>query len=158
MVKHVQTEILIIGTGGAGLRAAIQANEQGAQVTLVSKAPAGYNNCTIVAGNGYLAAVGGMGVDEHRERTYSTGKGMNDPKLVDVLVQEGGERVLELEKFGCIVNVRRGSVNIGAPKYKLGQGITIPQVQYLREKGVDFIENVIITRLITALPFKISRT
>ncbi len=148
MVKHVQTDVLIIGTGGAGLRAAIHANEQGVKVILVSKAPAGYNNCTIVAGNGYLAAVGGMTVDEHRERTYSTGKGLNDPKLVEVLVEEGAERVLELDKYGCIVNERFGGVRIGAPETKLGQGITIPQVKYLRDKGVDFIENVIITKLI----------
>ena len=72
MVIHVQSDILIIGTGGAGLRAAIEAHENGAKVIIVSKAPAGHNNCTIVAGSGYLAAVGGMSVDEHRERTLST--------------------------------------------------------------------------------------
>ena len=148
MVKHVQTDILIIGTGGAGLRAAIHAHEQGAKVTLVSKAPAGYNNCTIVAGSGYLAAVGGMTIDEHRERTYSTGKGLNDPKLVDVLVEEGGKRVLELNKYGCVVNEHFGGISVGDDETKLGQGITLPQVRYLREKGVEFIENVIITKLL----------
>ena len=148
MVINVKTDILIIGTGGAGLRAAIHANEQGAKVTLVSKAPAGYNNCTIVAGSGYLAAVGGMTVGEHRERTLSTGKGLNDPKLVEVLVEEGGERVLELDKYGCVVNERRGGISVGAPETKLGQGITLPQVKYLRDLGVEFIENTIITKLI----------
>jgi len=148
MVIHVQSDILIIGTGGAGLRAAIEAHEQGAKVVLVSKAPAGYNNCTIVAGSGYLAAVGGMSVDEHRERTYSTGKGLNDPGLVETLVTEGGERVLELDKFGCVVNVHKGGIHVGGPDTKLGQGITLPMVDYIRGLDVKFIENTIITKLI----------
>jgi len=148
MVIHVQSDILIIGTGGAGLRAAIEAHENGAKVIIVSKAPAGHNNCTIVAGSGYLAAVGGMSVDEHRERTLSTGKGLNDPALVEVLVNEGGERVLELEKFGCVVNVRHGGIHVGGPDTKLGQGITLPMVKYIKGLGVEFIENVIITKLL----------
>ncbi len=148
MVIHVQSDILIIGTGGAGLRAAIEAHERGAKVILVSKAPAGYNNCTIVAGSGYLAAVGGMSIDEHRERTFSTGKGINDPALVETLVQEGGERVLELSRFGCDVHVHHGGIHVGGPDTKLGQGITLPMVEYIKGLGVEFIENVIITKLI----------
>ena len=84
MVIHVQTDLLIIGTGGAGLRAAIEAEANGVKATLVSKSPAGYNNATIVAGSGYLAAVGGMTPEEHKERTLNVGKGVNDPELVQV--------------------------------------------------------------------------
>lgn len=148
MVIHVQSDILIIGTGGAGLRAAIEAHERDANVTLVSKAPAGYNNCTIVSGSGYLAAVGGMSIDEHREYTLSTGKGINDPALVETLVQEGGERVLELSRFGCNVNVHKGGIHVGGPDSKQGQGITLPMVKYIKGLGVEFIENVIITKLL----------
>ncbi|TRO52346.1 FAD-binding protein [Candidatus Bathyarchaeota archaeon] len=147
MVIHVQSDVLIIGTGGAGLRAAIEVHERGAKVVVVSKAPAGFNNCTIVAGSGYLAAVGGMSVEEHLERTLSTGKGLNDPALVEVLVSEG-ERILELEKFGCVVNVHKGGIHVGGPETKLGQGITLPMVQYIRGLGVEFVENVIITKLL----------
>jgi succinate dehydrogenase/fumarate reductase flavoprotein subunit len=148
MVIHVESDILVIGTGGAGLRAAIEAHEKGAKVKLVSKAPAGHNNCTIVAGSGYLAAVGGMSIDEHRERTLSTGKGLNDPALVEILIHEGGERVLELDNYGCVVNVHRGGINVGGPETKLGQGITLPMVDYIKCLGVEFIENVIVTKLL----------
>ena len=148
MISSYSSDILIIGTGGAGLRAAAEAQEKGTNTLIVSKAPAGYNNCTIVAGSGYLAAVGGMSVDEHRERTLSTGKGVNDPHLVDVLVKEGGKRVLELEKYGLIVNVRRGGINVGGRDTKLGEGITLPMVEYLKKRKVDFVENTIITKLL----------
>ncbi len=148
MVLRYTSDILILGTGGAGLRAAAEAHEKGADVLLVSKSPAGYNNCTIVAGSGYLAAVGGMTVAEHKERTLSVGKGVNDPKLVEVLTEEGGRRVLELEKYGLVVNVRRGGIHVGDETTKLGQGITLPMVDYLRETGVEFVENTIVTRLL----------
>jgi fumarate reductase (CoM/CoB) subunit A len=148
MVTQIQTDILVIGTGGAGLRAAIEVHEREAKVVLVSKSPAGHNNCTIVAGAGYLAALGGMSIDEHRERTLNTGKGVNDPKLVEILVNEGAEKILELEKFGCIVNVRRGGIKVGDQDTKLGQGITLPMVNYIRELGLQFIENTIITKIL----------
>jgi succinate dehydrogenase/fumarate reductase flavoprotein subunit len=148
MALRFKSDILIIGTGGAGLRAAVEAHEKGAEVLLVSKSPAGYNNCTIVAGSGYLAAVGGMTVAEHRERTLGVGKGVNDPKLVEVLTEEGGGRVLELEKYGLVVNVHRGGIHVGGEDTKLGQGITLPMVDYLRKLGVEFVENTIVTRLL----------
>jgi fumarate reductase (CoM/CoB) subunit A len=146
-LRHT-SDILVIGTGGAGLRAAAEAHERGADVLLVSKSPAGYNNCTIVAGSGYLAAVGGMTAAEHRERTLGVGKGVNDPKLVEALTEEGGRRVLELEKYGLVVNVHRGGIHVGGEETKLGQGITLPMVDYLRKLGVEFVENTIVTRLI----------
>jgi succinate dehydrogenase/fumarate reductase flavoprotein subunit len=148
MVKTYTTDVLIIGTGGAGLRAAIEAEANNVDVILVSKAPAGYNNCTIVAGSGYLAAVGGMSVKEHSELTFRTGKRLNDPKLVKILTEEGGRRVLELEKYGCVVNVRYGGINVGDKNTILGQGITLPMVKYLKQKGVEFVENTIITKLL----------
>ncbi len=148
MVLSYTSDILVLGTGGAGLRAAAEAQEKGADVLLVSKSPAGYNNCTIVAGSGYLAAVGGMTPAEHRERTLSVGKGVNDPKLVEVLTEEGGGRLLELERYGLVVNVHRGGIHVGDEDTKLGQGITLPMVDSLRKLGVMFVENTIVTRLL----------
>ncbi|OGD52451.1 hypothetical protein A3K81_03210 [Candidatus Bathyarchaeota archaeon RBG_13_60_20] len=148
-MAHVyEADVLVLGTGLAGLRAAAEAHERGARVLLVSKSRAGYNNCTIVAGAGYLAAVGGMTPEEHRERTLSVGKGLNDPGLVEVLTSEGGERVLELERFGLDVTARRGGVHVGGPGVRLGQGITLPMVKHLRGKGVPFVDNVVVTRLL----------
>jgi succinate dehydrogenase/fumarate reductase flavoprotein subunit len=143
-----ETDTLIIGTGAAGLRAAAEAHERGVRVLLVSKSRAGHNNCTIVAGAGYIAAVGGMTPEEHRELTLSVGKGVNDPKLVDVLTEEGGGRVLELRRFGLDVKVGRGCVHVGDTETRLGQGITLPMVKYLKDRGVPFVDNIIVTRLL----------
>ena len=143
------TDVLVVGSGAAGLRAAIEVREQGLDALVVSKAPAGYNNCTIMAGAGFLAAVGGMTPEEHVRRTLGVGKGLNHPGLVEVLAAEGGERVLELERFGCVVNVGEGGVHVGGPGDRLGQGITLPMVRFLRGLGGEFLENTILTRLVT---------
>jgi succinate dehydrogenase/fumarate reductase flavoprotein subunit len=148
MVLSYSSDILVIGTGGAGLRAAIEAHDQGANVVMTCKAPAGYNNCTIVAGSGYLAALGGMSVEEHMKLTFATGKGVNDPEMVKVLAEEGGKRVLELERFGCKVYVHRGGVHVGDEHTILGQGITLPMLNYVRKNGIEISENTIISKLL----------
>ena len=90
-----------------------------------------------------------------RRRTVrlEVGQELDRDGLVETLVQEGGERVLELSKYGCVVNERFGGINVGAPETILGQGITLPQVKYLKDRGVEFVENVIITKLIQDLPY-----
>jgi succinate dehydrogenase/fumarate reductase flavoprotein subunit len=148
MALRYTSDILVIGTGSAGLRAAIEAEAHGSKAILTCKAPAGYNNCTIVAGSGYLAAVGGMSIEEHMMLTFTTGKGVNDPNMVKVLAEEGAERVLELEDYGCKVNVHRGIVHVGDENTVLGQGITLPMLRYVKERGVEVADHVIISRLL----------
>ena len=60
MVYSVESDVLVIGTGGAGLRVAIEVDARGASVVVVSKAPAGMNNATVVAGGGFRAAIEGL--------------------------------------------------------------------------------------------------
>ena len=100
MVTEIESDILVIGTGGAGLRAAIEADERGASVVVVSKAPAGMNNATMVAGGGFRAAIEGLTPEEHIEDTLRVGNYLNDRRLVEIFAGEGGMRVLELERFG----------------------------------------------------------
>jgi len=57
-VTIVSCDVLIIGGGGAGLRAAIQARESGVTVTVVSKSRAGYGNNTDLSNGTFAAATG----------------------------------------------------------------------------------------------------
>jgi succinate dehydrogenase/fumarate reductase flavoprotein subunit len=150
MVTKFDSDVLIIGTGGAGLRAAIEAHERGASVAVVSKAPAGMNNATIVAGGGFRAAVRGLTPEEHYEDTIRVGNGLNDRGLVEVFAREGGERVLELERFGVEMRVRRGGISVGNTTGIMGWGMTKPMVEHLRGEGVRIIENVVVTKLLAS--------
>ncbi len=81
MVARHESDVLVVGAGGAGLRAAIEAHERGADVLVVCKSPAGYNNATVVAGGGFRAAMGGLTPEEHMEDTLLRGNRLNDRGL-----------------------------------------------------------------------------
>jgi succinate dehydrogenase/fumarate reductase flavoprotein subunit len=55
----------------------------------------------------------GLTSQEHYEDTIRVGNGLNDRELVEVFAREGGERVLELERFGVEMQVRRGASLLG---------------------------------------------
>ena len=109
----IKSDVLVIGTGGAGLRASIAAHERGAEVVVVCKATAGFNNATVHAEGGFRAAMEGLSPEEHLEDTVRVGFNVNDPEMVQVLAEEGGERLLELKRFGVEMRVHRGGISVG---------------------------------------------
>lgn len=98
----VECHVLVIGSGGAGVRAAVEAGEYGDTV-LVSKSLAGKGGCTPMAEGGYNAAL--RESDScvlHKEDTIRGGAYLNDQELVDILVSEAPERFLELVSWGAV--------------------------------------------------------
>ncbi|HIH87976.1 TPA: FAD-binding protein, partial [Candidatus Bathyarchaeota archaeon] len=148
MVNAVETDVLILGSGGAGLRAAIEVNRFGKKAIVVSKAPAGMNNCTVVAGGGFRAAFEGMSPEEHAKDTMEVGKGLNDRRLVEVFTKEGPERILEMRSYGVEVRVHKTGAAVGSIPNLMGLGMTKPMVEYAQSKGVEFMDNVVTTRLL----------
>ncbi|WP_459868099.1 FAD-dependent oxidoreductase [Endothiovibrio diazotrophicus] len=95
------TDVLVIGAGGAGLRAAIEADDRGVDVRVVSKGafPAGCN--TILAGGVMLAPLAKAdSAEKYRTDTLRNGAQMNYPHLVQRLVEEAAERARDLKRFG----------------------------------------------------------
>src|SRR5512136_633602 len=98
----VECHVLVIGSGGAGVRAAVEAEQHGDTV-LVTKSLAGKGGCTPMAEGGYNAAL--RESDScvlHKEDTIRGGAYLNDPELVDILVKEAPERFLELVCWGAV--------------------------------------------------------
>jgi fumarate reductase (CoM/CoB) subunit A len=96
----LQTDVLVIGAGGAGLRAAIEARSAGAEVLVVSKGgfPAG---CTAVSMGGMQAAFDEQdSIDLHFEDTIRGGDYINNARLVRLLVDHAVERTKDLERYG----------------------------------------------------------
>ncbi|MBF8265652.1 MAG: fumarate reductase/succinate dehydrogenase flavoprotein subunit, partial [Dehalococcoidia bacterium] len=103
-VINQQTDVLIIGGGGAGLKAAIAAREKGSEVLLVSKSRAGFGNNTAIA-RGAFAASGGWRDSRdnstvHEEDTLRSGRFINNARLVQTLTRNSPQQVYDLEKFG----------------------------------------------------------
>ncbi len=98
-------DVLVIGAGGAGLRAAIEAAAQGASVGLVCKSLLGKAH-TVMAEGGIAAALGNVWPEDnwqvHFRDTMRGGKMVNNWRMAQLHAQEAPERVLELERWGAL--------------------------------------------------------
>jgi succinate dehydrogenase / fumarate reductase flavoprotein subunit len=98
-------DVLIIGAGGAGLRAALGALAQGANVGVVCKSLLGKAH-TVMAEGGIAAAMGNVDSADnwrtHFRDTMRGGKFLNDWRMAQIHAQEAPERVHELEQWGAL--------------------------------------------------------
>jgi fumarate reductase (CoM/CoB) subunit A len=157
--RSLRTEVLVVGSGGAGLRAAIEAKKIGADVLIVSKGgfPSG---CTAVAMGGMLAAFDREdSADRHFDDTVRGGNQLNNRNLVRLLVDHAVERARDLERYGTDFE-KRGE------KYRLFPytGSSVPRgvvalepyrggyikglVKEVRRLGISVVEHVMITDLL----------
>ena len=100
-----ELDVLVIGAGGAGLRAAIEASAQGARTGLVCKSLLGKAH-TVMAEGGIAASLGNVYPDDnwqvHFRDTMRGGKFLNNWRMAQLHAQEAPERVLELEEWGAL--------------------------------------------------------
>jgi succinate dehydrogenase / fumarate reductase flavoprotein subunit len=98
-------DVLVIGAGGAGLRAAVEAAAQGVSVGLVCKSLLGKAH-TVMAEGGIAAALGNVWPEDnwqvHFRDTMRGGKMLNNWRMAQLHAQEAPERVLELERWGAL--------------------------------------------------------
>jgi succinate dehydrogenase / fumarate reductase flavoprotein subunit len=97
-------DVLVIGAGGAGLRAAIEASAMGLKTGLVCKSLLGKAH-TVMAEGGVAAALGNVDPQDtweiHFKDTMLGGKMMNNWRMAQLHAQEAADRVYELERWGA---------------------------------------------------------
>jgi succinate dehydrogenase / fumarate reductase, flavoprotein subunit len=158
-----QHDVLIIGAGGAGLRAAIEALAQGARVALVCKSLLGKAH-TVMAEGGIAAAMGNVDkADDWRTHFCDTmrgGKFLNNWRMAQLHAQEAPERVRELEQWGALFDrTERGDIlqrAFGGHTFKrlchVGDRTGLELIRTLQDRGVqqgiDVYMECTITRLI----------
>src|SRR5437899_2350314 len=100
-----QTDVLVIGAGGAGLRAAVAASAAGVKTTLVCKSLLGKAH-TVMAEGGVACALGNVDPADswevHFADTMKGGQMLNQWKMVELFAKEAPERVIELEQWGAV--------------------------------------------------------
>ena len=102
MLEH---DVLIIGAGLAGMRAALSAKEQGVDVAVVSKVHPVRSHSNAAQG-GINAALTDRG-DDWRDHAYDTIKGsdyLGDQDAISIMCQEAGDEVIAMEHMGAIFN------------------------------------------------------
>jgi succinate dehydrogenase / fumarate reductase flavoprotein subunit len=156
-------DVLIIGAGGAGLRAAIEALAQGARVGIVCKSLLGKAH-TVMAEGGIAAAMGNVDKADdwrtHFRDTMRGGKFLNNWRMAQLHAQEAPERVRELEQWGALFDrTDDGQIlqrAFGGHTFKrlchVGDRTGLELIRTLQDRGVqqgiDVFMECTITRLI----------
>lgn len=104
--KAIKSDVLIVGSGGAGCRAAIEVSKNGLDPLIVSKGLSFRSGCTGMAEGGYNAAFAFVDKEDTKEMhlhdTIKGGSYLNDPKLAEILVDEATDRLIDLEEYGAL--------------------------------------------------------
>ncbi|RLF07579.1 MAG: fumarate reductase/succinate dehydrogenase flavoprotein subunit [Thermoprotei archaeon] len=102
----VETDVLVVGAGAAGLLAGIKADDMNVDVAICSKGLFRKSGATVMSTGGMEVAIGHGdptdNPDVHFRDTVVGGEYINDQRLVDVLTREAVERLVDLERMGIV--------------------------------------------------------
>ena len=164
-IKTIQTDVLIIGSGGAGSRAAIEVDDAGLKATIVSKGLSFRSGCTGMAEGGYNAVFKTVdkddSIDAHMHDTLKGGSYLNDKRLVEILVNESPKRLIDLENYGALFDRQEsGQIDqrpFGGQTYRrtcyqgdrTGAELLNALKEEIIKRDIQCIEEVMITSLVT---------
>jgi succinate dehydrogenase / fumarate reductase, flavoprotein subunit len=101
-VMHLETDVLVIGAGGAGMYAALEAARAGADVILADRSLIGRGGATVMAQMTVAAALGEQTPDHwenHLADTIVAGRGLCDETLAAILCEDGPRRIREMDSW-----------------------------------------------------------
>jgi succinate dehydrogenase / fumarate reductase flavoprotein subunit len=158
-------DVLVIGAGGAGLRAAIEARAAGLSVGLVCKSLLGKAH-TVMAEGGVAAALGNVAEADswqiHFRDTMVGGKLLNNPRMAQLHAMESPARVNELERWGAVFDrtpdgrilQRPFGGHTHARLAHVGDRTGLEMIRTLQDRavasGIDVYMEATVTRLLTA--------
>lgn len=162
--KTISSDVLIIGSGGAGARAAIEVDNAGLKALIVSKGLSFRSGCTGMAEGGYNAVFKAVDeedtIDAHIYDTLKGGSYINDSKLVDILVNESPKRLIDLENYGALFDRQEsGKINqraFGGQQYRrtcfqgdrTGHEIITALKEEITKRDIETLDEVMVTNLI----------
>ncbi|MDF9408506.1 FAD-binding protein [Pelotomaculum isophthalicicum JI] len=160
LLEVINTDVLVIGGGGAGLCAAISSRKEGAEVLLISKSRPGRANNTAISDGSFSASTGERDTPEqHLTDTLVAGRWINRPEMVGTMTLGAQAQVKNLLSYGVplqkkdngklrIVSLPGHSVarNVVTEK-SFGTDFTFPLFNFAKDLGVNFIAGVFVVHL-----------
>jgi len=163
--QRLSTSVLVIGTGGSGLRAAIELAERGVDVLAVGKRPKADAHTSLAAG-GINAALGTMDPadswQQHAADTIKESYFLADPRIVEVVTSNAARGIEDLERYGMpFAREADGRISqrfFGAHRWRrtafagdyTGLEIQRTLVNRVSQLGVPVLDTLYITRLLVA--------
>jgi succinate dehydrogenase/fumarate reductase flavoprotein subunit len=148
VMEHLSCDVLVLGSGAAGLRAAIAAGEKGSDVLVLSKGAPGKSTCTWFSGGVMAGTPHGASTGGHLERTLLAGRGTNQRELVEVLVDEAPLRLQELMRWGIRAKFQDGYLYSQGRPPVLGEELVRSLLKRNRALGTRFMGNLQVTDLV----------
>jgi fumarate reductase (CoM/CoB) subunit A len=149
-VECVSGDVLVIGSGAAGLRAAIAAREAGLEVVVVSKGQPGKSTCTGFSAGVMAGSQNAASLETHLERTLKAGRGLNQPELAKILVQEAPARLQELRRWGMQAEFLDGYLYSQGQAPVMGGALVQCLLKRNQALGTRFMGDVWVTDLAVA--------
>src|SRR6202167_5678295 len=155
-------DVVIIGAGGAGLRAAVEASAAGVKVAVICKSLLGKAH-TVMAEGGVAAAMGNVDDRDnwrvHFSDTMRGGQCLNNPRMAELHAKEAPERVRELEAWGAVFDrTPDGRIlqrNFGGHKYPrlahVGDRTGLEMIRTLQDHGIHQGIEVYMEQTVVAL-------
>ena len=163
-LKRHEYDVIVIGAGGAGLRAALEASAMGVRTALICKSLLGKAH-TVMAEGGIAAAMGNVWKEDnwkvHFRDTMRGGKLLNNWRMAQIHAQEAPDRVLELEEWGALFDrTKEGLIlqrDFGGHRYArlahVGDRTGLEMIRTLQQhavhKGIDVFMETTMYRLLT---------
>lgn len=115
-MEELSTDVLIIGSGLAGIISALEAERSGVRVLICSKFTIGMGTNTSLSNGAFTAITSNFSKEEHFNETIRSGRGLNNSKLVKILVDKGFDAIEILRQYGIPLVEGRMGYFIGRPK------------------------------------------
>jgi len=141
-VERFAYDVVVIGAGGAGLRAAIEARQQGKRTAIVTKSLFGKAH-TVMAEGGCAASMGNVNAKDnwqvHFRDTMRGGKFLNNWRMAELHAKEAPERVWELETYGALFDRTKD----GKISQRNFGGHTYPRLAHVGDRtGLEMIRTM----------------
>ena len=161
--EHHAYDVVVVGAGGAGLRAAVAAHDAGARTALICRSLLGKAH-TVMAEGGIAAAMGNVWPEDnwqvHFRDTMRGGKLLNHWRMAELHAKEAPERVYELEQWGALFDrTKDGKISqrdFGGHRYArlahVGDRTGLEMIRALQQKavssGIDVFMELTVTDLL----------
>ena len=147
-METITRDVVVIGCGAAGLRAALEARVAGARTLALAKDAPGKGTCSILSGGVMACSSEDESPREHAARTFTAGRGVNVPELVEALAGDAPMRLRELTGWGMKGSFEHGNMHAHGRAPVWGEEIVRCLLGRCRDEGVEFMGGGLAVRLL----------
>jgi succinate dehydrogenase/fumarate reductase flavoprotein subunit len=150
-MEELTTDILVIGSGLAGLLSALEAEKAGLRVLLIGKFAIGMGTNTSLANGAFTASNSRFSKEDHLQATLESGKGLNQVSLVKTLIEKAPETIKRLGDYGIPILERGMGYSVDRPEGSSqlpGVLLIKPLVERLKNSSIKLLPGLVIFDLV----------